>query len=353
MISRSAIRFAMLATVPAWGLAAEGCGEARTVQAADTPPIEAIPVQLGAVGRGPLLRRIRASGTVHLKSEADLSFKVGGLVTRVAVDAGSHVRKGQLLATIDPTEVQAAQSQAGEAVRKAERDLARVQALQQNGAVGPVDVQNAQTAVAMARATDDAAQFNLRQSSLVAPDDGIIDKRLVEVGEMAAPGRPMFHLRGASRGVVVRAQLVDRDALQLKLGDHARVTLDARPDLALGAHVVQIASTASPGTGTLEVELQLEAADALRLPSGLTAKLEIERNELPLASVPLAALVDGDGAAAAVYVIEGERAKRVPVRVSFFAEDRAALSSELEHVESVVELGATRLEDGSLVRVTR
>jgi RND family efflux transporter MFP subunit len=335
------------------GVAAVGCDGTQVVRAADTPRVEAIPVRLGAVGRGTLTRRLRASGTVHLKSEADLSFKVGGIVTKVAADAGTRVRKGQILATIDPTEMQAAQSQAFEAVRKAERDLARVQGLRDSGAVGSVDVQNAQTALDVARATHEAAQFNLRQTTLIAPDDGVIDRRLVEVGEIAAPGRPMFHLRGLSRGSIVRAQLADRDALQLRVGDHARVTLDARPELALAAHVSQIATTASPGTGTLEVELQLEAADAIHLPSGLTAKLEIDRNEVVLASVPLAALVDGDGASAAVYVVEGERAKRVPVRVSFFAQDRAALSSELPQVESVVELGATRLEDGSLVRVTR
>lgn len=66
----------------------------------------------------------------------------------------------------------------------------------------------------------------------------------------------------------------------------------------------------------------------------------------------LAALVDGDGWSTAVSVVEGDRAKRVPVRVSLFADDRAALASRLEH-ESVVELGASRLEDGGLVGVTR
>jgi multidrug efflux system membrane fusion protein len=353
MISRRAIQFAVLASVSGAGFPALGCGEARIVQAADTPPVEAIPVRLGAVGRGPLLRRVRASGTVHLKSEADLSFKVGGLVTRVAADAGTRVRKGQILATVDPTEMQAGQSQTSEAVRKAERDVVRIQSLQQSGAVGTVDAQNAQTALDVARATNEAAQFNVRQTSLIAPDDGVIDRRLVEVGEVAAPGRTVFHMRGLSRGVVVRAQLADRDALQLRLGDHARVRLDARPELVLAAHVAQIATTASPATGTIEVELQLETAEALHLPSGLTAKLEIDRSEVVLASVPLAALVDGDGASAAVYVVEGERAKRVPVNVRFFAEDRAALASELPQVDSVVELGATRLEDGSLVRVTR
>jgi RND family efflux transporter MFP subunit len=331
-------------------LGAAGCGE--PAQAAETPQVEPIPVRLAPVSRGSLLRPVRASGTLHRKSEADLAFKVGGVVTRVAVDTGAHVHKGQLLATVDATEAQAAVNQLSQAAIKAERDLMRVKGLHDTGAVGPVDVQNAETALAVARAAADAASFNLRHTSLVAPDDGVIDRRMGEVGEIAAPGRPMFHMRSASRGVVVRAQLVDRDALELHVGDPARVTLDAQPEQVWNAAVAQIASSTSPGTGTIEVELQIEDQAVRELPSGLTTKIEIARSERPLLSIPIAALVDGDGMGAAVYVVQGDRAKRVPVRVSFLADDRAALASGLEHVESVVELGATRLEDGSPVRVT-
>lgn len=353
MVRRSLKTFLVVAGA-AWSYsAAVGCSPVQPAAAADTPPSNAIAVQLGAVGRGELERRIRASGTLHLKSEADLSFKVGGVVTRVAVDAGSRVRRGQVLATVDPTEAEAARSQLVEAAAKAERDLGRARSLHESGAIGPAELENAQTALAVARAAEAAAQFNLRHTQLVAPDDGVIDRRFVEVGEIAAPGRPMFHLRGVSRGVIARAQLIDRDALELRIDDPARVTLDARPDVVFGARVSRIASTASPATGTIEVELLLDAGGGRDLPSGLTAKIEIARSERPLASVPLSALVDGDGSSAAVYVVEGDRAKRVPVRVSFLAADRAALASGLERIESVVELGASQLEDGSLVRVMR
>ena len=170
--------------VGALALAAGGCDPVEHARAADVPHAELIPVRLGQVAHGPMQRRVRASGTLHLKSEADLSFKVGGVVTRVSVDAGARVRKGQLLASVDSTEAQAAHSQAVQAVLKAERDLTRQQSLHESGAVGPVDVQNLQTALSLARASADAVQFNLRQTQLVAPDDGVIERRLVEVGEI-------------------------------------------------------------------------------------------------------------------------------------------------------------------------
>jgi hypothetical protein len=131
------------------------------------------------------------------------------------------------------------------------------------------------------------------------------------------------------------------------------VRLDAQPNVALPAHVSLLATNASPGTGTFEVELLLDGAGAARLPSGLTAKLEIARSEPTPANVPLAALVDGDGDAAAVYVVQGDRAKRLAVRVSFLAQDRAALASDLLPFDRVVDLGASQLTDGALVRVTQ
>lgn len=329
-----------------------GCQLAEPVRAADKPQANAVVVRLVKVERAPLSRPIRAAGTLQLKSESALSFKLPGIVSKVLFDGGARVRKGQLLAAIDPTEATAAERQSREALAKAERDLARVNELASHGAIGQVEQQNAQTAVAVARATLDSATFNLRHANLFAPDDGVIERRAIEVGEMVAPGRVVFQLRGHGRGMVVRAHIPDRDLLSLRHGDGARVVLDARPDLPLPARVFSIASSATPGTGTFEIELLLAEAP-LDLPSGLTAKVEIARTESALASVPIGALVDGAGDTAAVYVIEGDRAKRVPVRVSFLTDDRVALSSGLDQVESVVEAGAAQLADGAKVFIVQ
>jgi multidrug efflux system membrane fusion protein len=339
-----------LARVALLWVAAGGCSGVEAAQAADRPAESAVSVHLARVTHGPLTNRVHASGTLHQKAEADLSFKVGGVVTRVAVDVGNRVKRGQVLAVVDQTEARAAHAQAAEALDKAERDLERVQRLLAQGAVGQVDAQNAATALEVARATADAADFNLRHTSISAPDDGVIERRAIEVGEIVAPGQPVLHIGCSSRGLIVRAELADRQLLQIKRGDAAHVTLDAQPTRAWSAHVSQIASSASPGTGTFAVELRLDEP-APGLPSGLTAKLEIDSHEQPVTSVPIGALVDGSGDAANVFVVIGERAKRVPVRVAFLTSDRAALASGLEHVESVVDLGAAQLTDGALVQI--
>jgi multidrug efflux system membrane fusion protein len=313
----------------------------------------AVAVRLADIERGPVERPVRAAGILGDGSAVTLSFKVGGVVTRVLVREGQQVKRGQLLAAIDPTEVQAGLSQAERAVEKAERDLERLRFLHDSQSAPLADLQNAETGLSLARATADAAAFNARHASVLAPEDGVVDRRLVEVGEVVAPGHPAFQLSTARQRARVRVALADRDALDVTLGDAARVVFDARPAQSFRAHVSEIAGTASPGTGTFAVELTLDEAPAGGLPAGLTAKVEIARVEAASASVPLSALVDGEGSRAAVYVVDGQRARRVPVALSFLAGERAFVASGLEQLSAVVDQGAAQLSDGAAVRVVR
>jgi multidrug efflux system membrane fusion protein len=324
---------------------------AESARAEPAREAAAVAVRLSEVERGPVPRPVHAAGLLGDGSAVTLSFKVGGVVTRVLVREGERVRRGQLLAAIDPTELEAGLSQADRAVEKAERDLARLRLLHETQSAPLADLQNAETGLSVARASAQAAAFNARHAAVLAPEDGVVDRRMVEVGEVVGPGRPAFQISTSRQRARVRVALVDRDVLDVKLGDAASVVFDARPAQPFAAHVSEIAGTASPGTGTFAVELTLDEAPA-GLPAGLTAKVEIARVEAA-ASVPLSALVDGEGRSAAVFVLDGKHARRVPVALSFLAGDRAVLASGLEHAEAVIDQGAAQLADGALVQVVR
>lgn len=338
-----------LALVGILGLAA-GCGSAdAATRRADVAAEESVtPVRLAEVAHGPVDRPIRGTGVLRLKSEMDLSFKVGGIVANVMVEEGAKVRRGQVLARLDPTEVAAAYRQSKEASDKAQRDLDRTKKLVASGALAPIELQNAETAMRQVEAGTDAAAFNASRSTIVAPDDGRIDKRFVEAGEVVSPGRPVFHLSGQSKGAVVRFGVSDRDVLRLHEGDDARVVLDARPDHPLAGKVSQVATVATPGAGTFDIEVRIHSSEAVF--SGLTAKVEIAHSEEVGAVVPAGAVVFGTHDDASVFVAQdGNRAKRVPVKVAFVDGERIALVSPLEG--KVVDAGASRLDDGARLRV--
>jgi multidrug efflux pump subunit AcrA (membrane-fusion protein) len=239
-----------------------------------------------------------------------------------------------------------------------------VRKLHASGALPIAELQNAETGASLSRAAVDAATFNAQRSAIVAPDDGRVDRRMIEPGEIVAPGRPAFHVSGRSKGAVVRIALVDRDVLRVREGDEGRVVLDARPETPLAGKVTQIATVATPGVGTFDVEVRLEDTNVggtqggphvehvEGLLSGLTAKVEIRHAEQVAGIVPIASVVDGRGADASVFLVEQGYAKRVPVKVAFLLDGRAALAvAPFEPRSLVVEAGAAQLEDGSPVRV--
>lgn len=319
--------------------------------AAPAPADEAVPVRTAPVVRGPVDRPVRAAGLVATKDEWSLGFKVGGVLAAVEVHEGQAVRRGQVLARLDATELEAGVRQAREGLEKARRDAARVAALVAAESAPRQAGDDTRTALAVAEAALTAAEFNLRHATLVAPDAGWVDHRLAEPGEVVAAGRPIVQLSGQGRGFVVRAALADRDALGLAAGAPATVTLDARPGEPLPGRVAELSRTAGRGTGTYQVEIRLDPTGAPPLLSGLTAKVEIARRVPAAGAVPLGAVVDGDGEAGAVFAVEGGRARRVPVRIAFLQGDRAVLAGGVERVSRVVAEGAPRLTEGRAVKV--
>ncbi len=352
-ISKSFVLFGAAALA---SVAIAGCGKAipdaaaEPAQKATRIDARPVPVSLATVQRGPIDRPLHAGGILKQKSELDLAFTVGGVLSGLFVDEGARVHRGQVLAQLDATEVGAATAQAREAVAKADRDLSRVRSLHGTGALPLVDLQNAETGAAVARAQLAAADFAQRHAVIVAPDDGLIDQRMAEKGEVLSPGRAVFRMSGRSKGAVVRVALTDRDALGLVVGQPAEVQLDAAPDALLAAKISTLATVASPATGTFDVEVKLDTAPE-RLLSGMTAKVTIPRTQTPHATVPLASLVRADGKSAFVYVVDSGHARRAPVELAFMIGDRAALSAGLDGVDHVVGAGAALLEDGSSVEV--
>jgi RND family efflux transporter MFP subunit len=328
---------------------AGGCTSSRAAPApADGAPV---PVRSAPLTRGALALPVRVAGTVHPKDERLLSFKVGGLVARIQVEAGDRVRRGQVLAELDATELSAGVRQAREALAKAERDRDRARTLAAEDVAPRALAEDAETATRVAHAGAEAAEFNLRRAVLTAPDDGWVEERMAEPGEVVAPGRPVLRVSGRGRGFVVRASLPDREVLGLRAGQPAQVTIDARPGAPVTGTVSEIARSASRGTGTYEVEVRLDPERSGDLLGGLSAKIEIAREVEVPAAVPLAALVEADGARGAVFVVDGAHARRVPVRIAFLQGERAVLADALPGVSGVVTEGALNLADGAAVRL--
>jgi RND family efflux transporter MFP subunit len=339
-------------------LAAGAIGLAACAPSEASPAIAAPPptaVRVAQVERVTRARPVHATGVLASKAERRASFKVGGLIAKLAVDEGDAVRAGQVLARLTTTEIDAGVEQARQGQTKAERDLGRAEKLYAGQAVTREQLDDATTAAAVARAQVRAAEFNRAHAVIRAPADGRVLRRLAETGEMVAAGQPIFVLSGDNAGWVVRVGLADRDVVRLADGDRATLELAAYPGVAIAATVDEIASAATPPLGTYEVELKVAfAADGPRPLSGLIAGVEIDptRGASEVALIPAAALRDGDGRTASVWVPDDQGGvTRRTVTLAFFAGDRVAISAGLDGATAVVTDGAAYLSAASRIAI--
>ncbi len=179
---------------------------------------------------------------------------------------------------------------------------------------------------------------------------------MVNEGEIIASGASVFFVSATqSNDWIINVGLADRDWARLKIGDKAKISLDAYPDQELEAYVSQMAETADPSTGTFEVELAIKPLAEIKLASGLMASVEIiPAQNKPQTLIPLEALVESTGKTGFVYTIDDKKiARKVPVKVAFLTNDKVVISKGLENIKQVVTAGSPYLTEGQKVITTK
>lgn len=294
---------------------------------------------------------IHATGRLASKAEVPLAFTIDGVVDRIRVDEGDRVQKGQALARLHLSEIDAQVQEAESALAQARRDLERTRRLRRDSVATQEALEKARTAVEMAEARLQRARFNRQYAVIEAPADGRILRRRAEDGEYVGPGQPILTLGATGRGWVVRAGLPARDVVRVARGDSATVTFDAHPGRTVDARVTEIADAATPRTGTFEVELRV-SAPGLSLKSGFIGAVTVYPSGAPAAvEIPAAALVSGDGAQGVVYRVEGGTVRRQSVTVARVLDRAVLVSDGVTAGDRVVTAGRARVEEGDSVRV--
>jgi RND family efflux transporter MFP subunit len=314
---------------------------------------EPTPVRVEAATVGPAMPAIATNGVVANKDEMRLSFKVTGVIQRIAVEEGQAVKAGQQLAGIELAEIDAQVEQARQAAARADRDLARGEKLVADRLISQQQLQDLRTQAEVARSQLQSAEFNRGHAVIIAPGDGVVLRKLAQERELLAAGQPVLVVGLRSRGYVVRCALADREAVRVRLGDPATVSMDAFPGGTFAAAVTEIAGAADERTGLFPVEIRLDDPPR-RLLGGLVARVELYPESTRNAArtyVPIGAVLEGDGDTAAVFVLDGTRVKRREIRVAFFAPRAVALQAGLQPGEQVVTEGALYLQDGETVTV--
>lgn len=301
-------------------------------------------------------------GEVRAREESVLAFRIGGHLVERRVDVGDRVRRGQVLAVLDPRDVQSQARAAQAQLAAAEAELARVRAdharfatlaKQQLVSRSALDAQNA--ALAAAEAQVRAARANLAvarnqaaYARLRAPRDGVIARRDAEVGQVVAPGQPVFALAADGTREVVFA-VAEGEAGRFAAGQPLRVELWSRPGRHWPGRVREVAPAADPASRTYAVRATVDApADALALGQSARVYRIVENGAL---AVPLAAVQRAAGGPAVWVVDRATRRVRLrPVELGPFGEDSVPVLAGLKPDDLVVAAGGHLLREGQPVQ---
>jgi RND family efflux transporter MFP subunit len=334
-----------------------GC-EAHTTPASKTER----PVQVQRVGFESQSAAREFVGVVRARYETDLGFRVAGKVVARVVNVGDRVQAGDLVARLDPRDlelqVESAEAElaaATSSLAQAAADFERYSTLKSRGYASIADFDRkkaanheAQGRLERARRSLDLARNQLGYADLMADADGVITATLAESGQVVAVGQPVARLahRGEKEAVVALPETWLGEVRKAK----AIVRLWSDRDRSFAARLRELSPQADVATRTYPARFTIAEADDT-VAFGMTATVTLSRlADARVVRLPLSAILNR-GSGPSVYVLDQAGALVLrPVTVASFTENVALVTSGINDGDQVVTLGVQKLEAGLKVR---
>jgi multidrug efflux system membrane fusion protein len=306
----------------------------------------------------------RYSGEVHARYEAPIAFRTDGKITHREVGIGDHVKAGQLLATLDPSDatMNAAGARAAVVAATSQRDVARLQrdriaSLRERSLVSQSQLDQDDDALKAAEAALQQARQQLgvrdnqvKYASLTAEHDGVITTQDAEAGQVVAAGQRVFGIAWSDEREVHIAVPEGRVAA-LRTGASLGVTLWAHPGRRYKGVLRELSAAADPQSRTFLAKVTIVDAGPdvqLQMSADVAATSAATANTITL---PASALFH-QGAQAAVWVVdEHSRLSLREVVVARYVDGGVSISGGLAQGEWVVTRGVHTLHAGDAVRI--
>lgn len=293
---------------------------------------------------------VEVYGTVEADRLTTVSTRVMATVTGVHVVAGQPVEKGELLFSLDPqvsqgqvSQARGGLAQARSALTLAERNYQRFQELAKTNAASELELDQARMhyeqalgAVEQAQGAVSSASSMASDARVTAPFAGRVARRMVEMGDLAAPGRPLLVLESESaRRLAVAIPESVVASTGLSVGSPVDVSIDSRPDLGLLAGIVtEMTPGADPMSHRYDAKIDLTAPE---LPTGAAGRAFLPMGTRPAVTVPAGAVLQHGGLTLVVVEdAQGRARTRVVTTGRRLAGDRVEVLSGLAGGETVL-----------------
>lgn len=320
-----------------------GCKEKTTKPQTDA----AVAVKEMTIGESFLPEDYHYSGTTEEENGTQLSFTLGGTITSLRVKVGDHVRKGQLMATVDPTSVKNSHAMALATKKQAEDAYQRMKQLHDKGSLPDIKWVEAESRLAQAVAAEEIARKNLDDCNLYAPVSGVVSEKYVEQGQNAAPGLPIIKVV-STNDLNVRVSVPEQDVSSVKIGQRADIIVEALDGRHLTGRVVEKGVVADALSRSYPIKIKVDGTHADLLP-GMVAKVSIRTASTASTAIviPSRLLQLSDDNTCFVWVDEGGKASRRTVEVGEFTSGGVNIVSGLKNGDKVIVEGQQKVCNGT------
>ena len=319
-------------------------------------------VSVTQVGVSAVPTTVSIIGTISARYDTPIGVEGdAGRVAAIYVEAGDHVKRGQLLARLNVSVLlpQVANLEAALEQSRAEAELAdaeyhRAQAVSASGALSAEETQRRKSAgasaaakVKVAAAQLAEAQARLARADVRAPADGLILTRNVEVGQTATPGGDALFRLSEGNEVELRGQVAEQDLPLLKVGQVVNVRLTGTSQVYEG-HVRLLPAVIDPQTRLGMARVTLTPDRNLR--PGAFARAEVVVSNAERVVLPQTAIMNDDKGSYVLIVNDQNKVERRSVRVSGMAQDGVTISEGVGGKDQVVATAGAFLQEGELVK---
>ncbi|RXK83329.1 efflux RND transporter periplasmic adaptor subunit [Filimonas effusa] len=324
--------------------------EAQTAAVAETNSA-AIAVTVDTVKRTQLALSFAANGNFMAASEISLAAEKSGRVTRILVDEGSYVTKGQLLVTIKMNQLSVELDNAKASYANALRDKERYENAFATGGVTRQQLDQAILTLKNAEAKVQQAAISIDDANILAPFNGVVNKRHIEPGAVLSPGTALFDIVDVSK-LKLQVLVNESQVVLLKKGDNVKIKASVFPDKTFDGVISFIAAKSDESLNfTVELEVKNQGENLLKAGMYGTASFEFPATA-PAIAIPRSAFV-GSVSSNQVFVLDKDKARIRKVTAGRITGDVVEVLDGLSEGEVIISSGQINLVDGSQVQTVK
>jgi RND family efflux transporter MFP subunit len=323
------------------------CG--KTEDQKQTAMATDVPVSVTVIRKQKLESNLSLVGNINASADVNVISETQGTATAVFVKVGMQVREGTVLVQVDDEIPRSTKAAAEISFQKAQRDFQRAEELYQENSISVSQLDASRLAMKAAENQLDIARRQLENTRIKSPIVGTVNARYVDPGTMVQPGKPVANIVNINT-LKVRVNVSEREAFQLKVGDHVEISTDVYPGIAFDGRIDNIASKADEAH-TYPVEIIVPNSAKHPLKAGMFARIS-SKSIAPTETltVPRVALI-GSIKDAQVFVVRENVATMRPLVIGKQSADLLEVASGLAEGDTVVVSGQNNLVDHARVQI--